>query len=375
MDDVTEAIIEEFNGWLAGLFKSEGSTHVKVGHLIPMYRMPDGLVRLDRAPLTREETDAIADAIVPASRRDRLEQHGETDLRVLGARGRPLPHERVPPARIDQHGAPSPKLGATFAEVGLPDAVRQLSEEHRGLILVTGPTGSGKTTTLSAMIEHINETKAVHIVTVEDPVEVLYQDKLASFDQREVGTDTDDFLAALRAALPQDPDVILIGEMRDTETVRAADPGGRDRSPRSVDASYRRCDRDRQPGDRLLPAPSAEAGAPGARRDAPRHHLSAPRAHNRRGTPSGARDHGEHRSRLRADRRPGSHRRDQGCHRGRRALRDHHLRQYLLNLVREGKVTIESAMKNVSSQHDFMLALQQAGISVTIDALSPAHSA
>ena len=223
MDDVTEPIVEEFNGWLAGMFKSEGSDlHVKVGSP-PMYRMPDGLVRLDRAPLTLEETNAIADAIVPAARRDKLEEHGETDFAYsvndVGRFRTNVFHQRGSTSMVLRRLSFG---GPTFEEVGLPDAVRQIAEEHRGLVLVTGPTGSGKTTTLSAMIEHINETKPVHIVTVEDPVEVLYADKVASINQREVGTDTDDFLAALRAALRQDPDVILIGEMRDTETVRAA---------------------------------------------------------------------------------------------------------------------------------------------------------
>ena len=112
--------------------------------------------------------------------------------------------------------------GPTFEEMGLPDTVRRLADEHRGLILVTGPTGSGKTTTLASMIGYINETKPVHIVTIEDPIEVLHRDAVASINQREIGNDTQDFLSALRAALRQDPDVILIGEMRDTETVRAA---------------------------------------------------------------------------------------------------------------------------------------------------------
>ena len=112
--------------------------------------------------------------------------------------------------------------GPSFEEVGLPDAVRKIADEHRGLVLVTGPTGSGKTTTLAAMIDYINKTKPVHIVTIEDPIEVLHKDEIASINQREVGNDTQDFLVALRAALRQDPDVILIGEMRDTETVRAA---------------------------------------------------------------------------------------------------------------------------------------------------------
>src|SRR5437867_503540 len=95
-------------------------------------------------------------------------------------------------------------------------------DEARGLILVTGPTGSGKTTTLAAMIEHINATRQAHIMTIEDPIEVLYTDKESSINQREVGQDSKTFLSALRAALRQDPDVILVGEMRDTETVRAA---------------------------------------------------------------------------------------------------------------------------------------------------------
>jgi twitching motility protein PilT len=112
--------------------------------------------------------------------------------------------------------------GPPFEEIGLPDAVRAISDEQRGLILVTGPTGSGKTTTLAAMIDYINKTKPVHIVTIEDPIEVLHKDEIASINQREVGNDTQDFLVALRAAMRQDPDVILIGEMRDTETVRAA---------------------------------------------------------------------------------------------------------------------------------------------------------
>jgi len=92
----------------------------------------------------------------------------------------------------------------------------------RGLILVTGPTGSGKTTTLAAMIEHINRTRPVHIVTIEDPIEVLHDDKVAGINQREVGQESKTFFSALRASLRQDPDVILIGEMRDAETVQAA---------------------------------------------------------------------------------------------------------------------------------------------------------
>ncbi len=112
--------------------------------------------------------------------------------------------------------------GQGFEELGLPAAVRKLAEEHRGLVLVTGPTGSGKTTTTSAMIGHINTTRRCHIVTIEDPIEILHRDELAIVDQREVAVDTVDFTSALRSVARQDPDVIFIGEMRDLETVGAA---------------------------------------------------------------------------------------------------------------------------------------------------------
>jgi len=109
-----------------------------------------------------------------------------------------------------------------LTDLGLPDVISTLALEPRGLVLVTGPTGSGKTTTLAGMIDLINSQREVHIVTVEDPIEVLHFDKLAMVNQREVRVDTTDFSTALRAAMRQDPDVILVGEMRDTETVKAA---------------------------------------------------------------------------------------------------------------------------------------------------------
>ncbi len=111
---------------------------------------------------------------------------------------------------------------ATISELGLPEVVARLADEERGLILVTGPTGSGKTTTLAAIVEHINRSRPCHIITIEDPVEILHRDKMASIEQREIGIDTKDFASALRAAMRQDPDVILVGEMRDLETVQAA---------------------------------------------------------------------------------------------------------------------------------------------------------
>jgi twitching motility protein PilT len=110
----------------------------------------------------------------------------------------------------------------SFDSLGLPPVVKSLSDEHRGLILVTGPTSSGKTTTTGAMINYINSTRPCHILTIEDPIEILHSDRQAIVSQREIGMDTKDFHKALRAAMRQDPDVIFVGEIRDPETVKAA---------------------------------------------------------------------------------------------------------------------------------------------------------
>ena len=110
----------------------------------------------------------------------------------------------------------------TLKELGLPSILAKIADERRGLILVTGPTGSGKSTTLAAMIDHINENRCCHVITVEDPVEYLHPQKKSRITQREVGKDTEGFTTALRQALRQDPDVILIGEMRDPETIQIA---------------------------------------------------------------------------------------------------------------------------------------------------------
>lgn len=117
---------------------------------------------------------------------------------------------------------PIPQVIPTMEELGLPPILKELTEKPRGLILVTGPTGSGKSTSLAAMIGHINETRGEHIITVEDPIEFVHKSKKSLMSQKEVGKDTKSFVNALKYALRQDPDVVLIGEMRDVETIGAA---------------------------------------------------------------------------------------------------------------------------------------------------------
>jgi len=177
----------------------------------------------DLAPLTPDDTRRFAREIMSPELWARFESGEEADLAYSIAG---LGRFRV--AVFHQRGSVGLVLrrvlsgNQSFDELNLPPAVRKLSEEHRGLVLVTGPTGSGKTTTTAAMISHINATRRCHIVTIEDPIEILHADNLAVVDQREVGVDTLDFKTALRSVARQDPDVIFIGEMRDTETVSAA---------------------------------------------------------------------------------------------------------------------------------------------------------
>jgi twitching motility protein PilT len=202
--------------------KGASDLHLIVG-APPMMRIDGQLVRVDAPALRPSDTEAAAEAITPPDRKHLLQTQKELDFaHSIPGGGR----FRVNVFR--QRGSISVVMrrvrlgGASFKELGLPPVIRQLSEAPRGLVLVTGPTGAGKTTTLASMIEHINRTKAVHILTIEDPIEVLHPHRKASINQRELGVDVDSYLAAMRSAMRQDPDVILIGEMRDTETVAAS---------------------------------------------------------------------------------------------------------------------------------------------------------
>jgi twitching motility protein PilT len=210
--------------YLHALAKFDGSDlHVKVG-APPKVRVNGALLTLEGAPsLSPELTAEMAAAIM---RKDTAAQFEATSDADFAYSVHDLGRFRVNAFR--QRGSVGMIFRrvlttvANFAELRLPDVVERLSNEARGLILVTGPTGSGKTTTLAAMVDHINSTRECHIVTIEDPIEVLHRDKLASINQREVGFDTNSFGTAMRAAMRQDPDVIFVGEMRDQETVYAA---------------------------------------------------------------------------------------------------------------------------------------------------------
>jgi twitching motility protein PilT len=197
--------------------------HLKVGSY-PMMRVHGSLyVCSEDKRLDREDTEAIAASIFSPELADRFKKSQEVDLaysipglgrfrcNVFQQRGTVGLVLRVIPTRI-----------ATVDELGLPQVLKHIAAEERGLVLVTGTTGSGKSTTLAALIDHINQTRAAHIMTVEDPIEYLHRDYRSLVNQREVAVDTRSFAHALRSALRQDPDVILVGEMRDFETIETA---------------------------------------------------------------------------------------------------------------------------------------------------------
>ncbi|MFN8112950.1 MAG: type IV pilus twitching motility protein PilT [Solirubrobacterales bacterium] len=205
--------------------QSEGSDlHLKVG-APPMTRIHGSLGPIPGyGPLSTDETEEALRTLVGAlPARNEFDEEGEADFSYS------IPSvSRFRVNAFRQRGSISivcraiPYQVRTIEDLGLPPAIRALAEERRGIILLTGTTGSGKSTTLAAMIDHINESRAEHIITLEDPIEYLHADKRSIVNQREVGSDTKSFARAMRRVLRQDPDVILIGEMRDEETVRTA---------------------------------------------------------------------------------------------------------------------------------------------------------
>jgi twitching motility protein PilT len=207
------------------LIERDGSDlHVKVPSA-PMVRIHGELQPIEGAPgLEPPDTEAaLRQILTDQSQIDEFERVGEVDF-AYSIPG--LSRFRVNAFR--QRGSVSiacraiPYQVRTIDELELPEAIRKLADEPRGIILLTGTTGSGKSTTLAAMLDHINSTRSRHIITLEDPIEYLHRDKLSIINQREIGADTESFARAMRRVLRQDPDAILIGEMRDEETVRTA---------------------------------------------------------------------------------------------------------------------------------------------------------
>lgn len=214
----------DLNRILGRLVEVGGSDlHVKAGSA-PRVRLNGVLRRVNsEVAISGEDIELLARTIMHERIWKRFESTFEADFAYsvsqLGRFRVNAFRQRGTISMIFRHVRPGTQ---TLSEIGLPDVVRRLAEEPRGIVLVTGPTGCGKTTTLAAMIDHLNNTRECHVVTIEDPIEVLHRDQLASISQREVGFDTDSFIVALRSALREDPDVILVGEMRDPETVETA---------------------------------------------------------------------------------------------------------------------------------------------------------
>ncbi len=209
--------------FLRALVECGGSDlHCKVGSA-PRVRVDGVLRRLQVPDLRREDTEHFVREVLRADLIEEFARSNEADF-AYGIDG--VGRFRVNVFR--QRGSAGlvfrrVSIGAIpLEDLGLPQVLGALSLEPRGLVLVTGPTGSGKTTTLAGMVDNINLNREVHVVTIEDPIEVLHFDKRSMINQREVRVDTKDFATALRAAMRQDPDVILVGEMRDEETVKAA---------------------------------------------------------------------------------------------------------------------------------------------------------
>ncbi len=212
----------ELDRWLCALAEHSASDlHLGAGRS-PTMRVSGELVILEEGPLDAEKLDVICQSILP--------EHRRADLADLGTADFALAHngDRFRVSVFRQRGSSAlvarriPHELMSFEEIGAPEVLKALAQLPRGLVLVTGPTGSGKTTTLATMVHEINKTRSCHLVTIEDPIEFYHESERSVVTQREVGEDVTSFGEALRRVLRQDPDVILLGEMRDLETTSAA---------------------------------------------------------------------------------------------------------------------------------------------------------
>lgn len=208
---------------LVEMVEREGSDlHMKSGRP-PLMRISGELLPTEHDPVTTEEIHEALLSIMDEKAKATLEEYRDVDFSYeIPGKGRFRVNTFFQKAQVGAVLRYIPMKIPSIDELNLPPVLNDLAIKNQGLILVTGPTGSGKSTTLAAMINHINETRPAHIMTIEDPIEFVYEDNVATINQREVGKDTADFKRALRAALRQDPDVILMGEMRDQESVDIA---------------------------------------------------------------------------------------------------------------------------------------------------------
>lgn len=204
------------------LQKKASDLHLRMG-LKPILRIDGTLNAIETNALTNEDIEQILDQIISENQKGRFLKTNEMDLALSVSK---LGRFRINFYR--QRGTIGIAIRAvntkipSFEELNLPPVMKTLAEQRRGLVIITGTTGSGKSTTLAAMIEHINQTRAENILTIEDPIEFVYRDKKSIISQREIGGDTESFANALRHAFRQDPDVILIGEVRDLDTMSIA---------------------------------------------------------------------------------------------------------------------------------------------------------
>jgi len=204
--------------------KEQGASdlHVSAG-MVPMVRIRGDMVRINMPALSREEAHTAIVSVMTDEQKKIFEQRRDVDfaLELRGVsrfRANVLQQQRGPAAVFRT----IPSQVIPLDELGLPKAVKDLASREKGLVLVTGPTGSGKSTTLASMVDYVNDHLQGHILTIEDPIEFVHESKRCLINQREVGQHTDSFASALRAGLREDPDVILVGELRDLETTQLA---------------------------------------------------------------------------------------------------------------------------------------------------------
>jgi twitching motility protein PilT len=212
------------DGLLDAVWKVGGTDLLLTVGMPPQVRIRDELAAIPGCPvLSGSDADILLAELLTPAQASAWNLHGEYDFSFTWR-----DEARIRACAFSQRGQIAlalrviPKRIPTITELGLPSVLSNFARMHQGLVLVTGPTGSGKSTTLAAMIDQINRERACHIITIEDPIEYLHEHKRAMVNQREVGSDTESFPAALRAVLRSDPDVLLVGEMRDLDSIRSA---------------------------------------------------------------------------------------------------------------------------------------------------------